>query len=295
MKCYKPISIKVEKLNKRIMVRCGKCLACREEIAKEYTLRFIQDSTDYKYLYFMTLTYRDENVPYNEKGYLTLKKDDITKYLKKINTNAKRKNLGEYIYFISGEYGDITMRPHYHCVLACNNKKIAQLFLEKWFAGSMQFDEASIQSVYYTIGYAQKKIKDNSYYYEANNIEEPFRKFSKGLGKKYIEKNKYELAEKYYAQIGKQKIGLPKYYKDYLKDKELVNINELTKLAEKNNNDLRRWYAKEYKLKDEIIYSKDGSYDRLENDIDEKIKDMLIQRKKNIEAKYRYKKDRELK
>ena len=75
----------------------------------------------------------------------------------------------------------------------------------------------------------------------------------------------------------------------------MVNINELTKLAEKNNNDLRRWYAKEYKLKDEIIYSKDGSYDRLENDIDEKIKDMLSQRKKNIEAKYRYKKDRELK
>lgn len=295
MKCYSPISIKVEKLNRRIMVRCGKCLACREEIAKEYTLRYIQESKKFKYLYFLTLTYRDENVPYNERGYLTLKKDDLTKYLKVINVNVKRKlPLEEYKYFACGEYGDQTERPHYHIVLSCNNQEIGKLFLKKWFAGDVKFEEASIQSVFYTIGYVNKKIKDKDYYYDLNEIERPFRKFSRGLGKDYYEENKKELAEKYYANIGKNKIALPKYYKDKLKDSGLVDIEELTKKAEESNRELRNWYAKKYNLSDKRERYKDGSFDFMPNEIDEKIENMLKQRKANYIAKYNLKKSRDL-
>ena len=297
MKCYKPILIKYHKRDedgnkitgeKHLMVRCGKCLACREEIAKEYTYRFMNEYKYFKYLYFITLTYEDDKLPRNAEGYETLDKKEITDYLKTININVKRHLPNEkYKYFTAGEYGDQTMRPHYHVSILCNNPKVAQLFVEKWHKGRIDFQAGDMRSVFYVIGYSNKKIGDNDSFYETNNIEKPFRKFSRGLGKTYYEENKNNLAGQYYGKLGNTRIALPNYYKNKLKGEDLVDIQELEKKAMENNDKLIEYYIKTYKENYTLFdyYNDKGLYNA-------HVKETLEQRERNYKAKYLMKKSR---
>lgn len=300
MKCYKPVMIKYVKRNKitgnkegpekRLMVRCGKCLACREEIAKEYTYRFMNEYTYFEYLYFITLTYRDEDIPKNADGFETLNKKHIVDYLKVINVNVARDSYiidKKYKYFVGAEYGDQTMRPHYHVSILCNDERVGQYFMAKWKYGNIDFQIGDMRSVFYVIGYSNKKIGDNDKYYDDLGLERPFRKFSKGLGKDYYEERKHELAGKYYGQLGYSRIALPNYYKNKLKESELVDINELTRKAEENNLKLLEFYKKTY----DDGYTLD---DYLANsDIQNiRINQTLKQKERNYKAKYSFKKSR---
>lgn len=62
--------------------------------------------------FFVTLTYADSVLP--DSG--TLNPDDVKKYIKRL-----RKNTGVKLrYFLVGEYGEKTHRPHYHIIFFTN-------------------------------------------------------------------------------------------------------------------------------------------------------------------------------
>lgn len=272
------------------MVRCGKCLACREEIAKEYTYRFMNEYKYFKYLYFITLTYEDDKLPKNEDGFGTLNKKHIVDYLKTININVKRDNKivsKDYKYFVGGEYGDQTMRPHYHIAILCDDQRIGQYFVAKWHYGRIDFQEGDMRSVFYVIGYSNKKIGDQDWLYDNSNLERPFRKFSRGLGKRYYEEEKHTLSGQYYGKLGNTKIALPNYYKNKLKEEVLVDIQELERKANENNQRLIEYYTKIY----------DDGYNTWDLFADPElqayyINRTLTQRKNNYIMKHRMKKER---
>lgn len=171
MKCYNPILIHTQnKLTGQeydLLVPCRKCLACKEEIAKEYTVRYLHEvKNKYKRLDFLTLTYKNEDIL--EK--YQVEPEHITKWIKRVREYLRRydkKNntkLNDFKYFLTAEYGDQTQRPHYHIILSCNHKMVRDKFIADWEAhfGNVDVKEGDIRSIYYTIGYVNKKIGSNN-------------------------------------------------------------------------------------------------------------------------------------
>lgn len=88
---------------------CGKCLACRYEQAKTWSLRIKLESLDYdpSLIQFVTLTYDSEFYP----GELV--PADLSSFIKRLRKNSGLK----FRYFACGEYGSKRGRAHYHLIL----------------------------------------------------------------------------------------------------------------------------------------------------------------------------------
>lgn len=98
-----------------IQVPCGKCLECRIQYARNWADRCTLEAKQYDHNYFVTLTYDDAHLP--PKGSLVKQdlKDFIKRLRKKFNRDFKFK--GKIRMFCCGEYGDQSLRPHYHLIL----------------------------------------------------------------------------------------------------------------------------------------------------------------------------------
>ena len=66
---------------------------------------------------FITLTYDDDHVPWSSvTGEQTLIKKDLQNFWKSLRKHFDKQGL-KLRYFASGEYGDLTQRPHYHAIV----------------------------------------------------------------------------------------------------------------------------------------------------------------------------------
>lgn len=112
---------------------------------------------------FVTLTYSDGTVP--QDG--SLRPGDLQKWLKRL-----RKRVGFIRFFAVGEYGDRTMRPHYHAALfglgsclkpwhpkgkecPCPNCSVVR---ETWGFGHVMCAELNVRTAQYITGYVAKKF-----------------------------------------------------------------------------------------------------------------------------------------
>lgn len=93
-------------LTKFMRIPCGKCLSCRMDKAQEWATRLSLESLYFKNAYFITLTYNDSFV-----GDYCLKKRDAQKFLMRLQKAHPHSK-----YFLCGEYGTKTLRPHYHLI-----------------------------------------------------------------------------------------------------------------------------------------------------------------------------------
>ncbi|AXH77750.1 MAG: replication initiator protein [Microviridae sp.] len=90
-------------------VPCTKCIGCKQDHARNWSIRCEHEQLYHDKSCFLTLTYANEHLP--ENG--TLVKRDLTLFFKRL-----RKRYGEGIRYIAcGEYGDKFGRPHYHIML----------------------------------------------------------------------------------------------------------------------------------------------------------------------------------
>lgn len=107
-----------------VPVPCGKCDGCRLDRSKRWAdrmlLEFDKPAGDLppKSALFVTLTYDDPHLPVmtttdnQRRG--TLRLDDVQHYIKRLRKWFAPRKLR---YFLCGEYGDTTFRPHYHAIL----------------------------------------------------------------------------------------------------------------------------------------------------------------------------------
>lgn len=133
--CLFPLTMKVKTNHYgayQMKVPCGKCLECRKEQQDSWTTRIYQELLGCQgKAIFVTLTYNEDAVPrviHEGKEYLELNKRDVQNWLKRYrirqerdfnvkfrhNRNYKKKTLK---YFLCGEYGSVTHRPHYHMII----------------------------------------------------------------------------------------------------------------------------------------------------------------------------------
>lgn len=84
-------------------------MSCRVNKQRIWGHRIMLEAKQHKLSSFVTLTYSDEKLP--EGGSLVPK--DATDFIKRLRFNLG----GGLRYFLCGEYGDSTLRPHYHIAL----------------------------------------------------------------------------------------------------------------------------------------------------------------------------------
>lgn len=91
-----------------MLVDCGRCLACRANLARQWTLRLTHEAQLASTVHFITLTYDEKHYPPGGN----VSKEDVTDFISNL-----RKACGAGIrYFIGSEYGseECQSRPHYH-------------------------------------------------------------------------------------------------------------------------------------------------------------------------------------
>lgn len=141
---------------------CGQCLPCRLNRRRLWTHRLLLEAQSHELSCFPTLTYSPENVPTLGNGAQTLDPRHTELWLKRLRSKLGTKRPVRY--YLVGEYGDRTQRPHYHAALfgvaACEKALIESA----WGMGMVYVGELTPESAQYIAGYVTKKMtaKDDS-------------------------------------------------------------------------------------------------------------------------------------
>jgi len=197
-------------------VPCGQCPTCKKRRVDGWVFRMLQQEKASLFAHFITLTYDTAHVPFSDFGHLTLRKDDLQKYFKRLRKLVPDLKLK---YYAVGEYGSKTWRPHYHAIVY--NVPKERYFTDAWSIdgvslGAVHVGAVSTDSIAYTMKYIDKgSFRPIS---SLDDREPEFAIMSKRLGANYITPNmvkwhKADLARVYCVKDG-HKIAMRKYYKD---------------------------------------------------------------------------------
>ncbi len=109
---------------------------------------------------FVTLTYSDENLPRDPETHTEpcLCKKDVQDYIKRL-----RHDTPAFRYYVTGEYGDHTLRPHYHLCFFGLGPETYNSIIGKWTIdntpiGHVHIGEFNRTTANYTVGYTVKKM-----------------------------------------------------------------------------------------------------------------------------------------
>lgn len=93
-----------------VVVPCGQCIGCRLERSRQWAIRLTHEKKSHAHSCFVTLTYRDENLP--EHGSIQVR--DFQLFMKRLRKEVPQARIK---YFHCGEYGENFQRPHYHALI----------------------------------------------------------------------------------------------------------------------------------------------------------------------------------
>lgn len=242
---------------------CGKCIECRLEYARQWAVRCVHESKVHENNCFITLTYNDENLP--EK----LKYEDFQKFMKDLRskvyydyckkhniepkalTKEGRKALSQKLeigMFVTGEYGDIKKRPHWHVLLfnyqpddmvfKYSNERGDRVYESEtinklWGKGMTDIGSVTFESAGYVARYAAKKLTHGNDGHEYEPISKKSQK--NAIGKRFLEKYYKDIFNIGYVVMDSgQTMPIPRYYLKWL---------------EKNKPDEYRIYLETHKAK----------------------------------------------
>lgn len=208
-------------------VACGYCIPCLHNARRDWCVRMWFEAKDSEAAYFVTLTYNDWNLPRDENsGFATLQKSDVQEFLQKVKKKCRKsyrengKVKTRYYtprWFVIGEYGPTTERPHYHALMFLSdleNQNIQDI-ASCWQKGFVRFDQVTDARINYCAKYQFAAYQEDV----KNERAKPFRvvtKKSGGIGRSYLnEENKRYQVDRIDGSIhamGKW-FPLPGYYR----------------------------------------------------------------------------------
>lgn len=162
---------------------CGYCFRCLDNKRNELSTRMFLHSLDYKYVYFVTLTYGSFNLlPFKEHPFLAswlqtvpsydnhnslhrycwtpslLVQSHLTNYIKRL-----RKLVPDQISYAGcGEYGEDYQRPHFHLIIWSNVEISTDSFSDAWSFECKRTKD--IHVVHKWRGSISQKNKANGYF-----------------------------------------------------------------------------------------------------------------------------------
>lgn len=201
---------------------CGKCPECRKRRISGWSFRLVQESKRACSAWFVTLTYDTEFVPLTEKGFMNLSKRDVQLFMKRLRKLSPEK----LRYYLCGEYGGKSFRPHYHLILFNANVSAIEL---AWIdvdtkrpLGHIHYGDVNSASIGYCLKY-MSKVGRIPYHSNDDRLPE-FAHMSKGLGQNYLTDavshwHKADLVNRMHlVLLDGKKVAMPRYYKDKLYD-----------------------------------------------------------------------------
>lgn len=243
-----------------VQIPCGKCIGCRLEYSKQWANRCMLEMQYHDEAWFVTFTYNDEHVPqiYSASPdtgeallpLMTLSKRDVQLAMKRIR---KKFSDDRIRYFLAGEYGSTTFRPHYHAILFGLHLHDIVPYSQN-FRGDVLFNSQSLSDCWrdnsgqsmghvvvakctwetcaYVARYTAKKYGVNDgEAYDMLGLVRPFTLMSRkpGIGRQYFEDHpdcmEYEFINVSTGEGGK-KFRPPRYYEKLYDDIEPEKAHE---------------------------------------------------------------------
>lgn len=153
MLCYKPIII-----TGIGEVGCGKCLHCGINRQRVWASRILLETLYNPPAVFVTLTYDDLRAVWDDRDRTILEKAHIRNYWKRVRKMLPDVDKRTFRYFVVGEYGDRTMRAHYHAAIFGLDYAHWDKLAYQWDYGFIKFDEMNPARAAYIAGYTVKKM-----------------------------------------------------------------------------------------------------------------------------------------
>lgn len=149
-----------------ITIPCGGCVGCRLDRADQLATRCMHEAQMHRANSFLTLTYDDKHLPED----YSVNKREVQLFMKRLRKHTGASKLR---FLAVGEYGEQTLRPHYHLLIfghdfSADRKLIRQgefgnsftsPALEKlWTFGMSELGSVTYKSAAYCARYSMKKI-----------------------------------------------------------------------------------------------------------------------------------------
>ena len=144
-----------------ISLPCGRCIGCRLERSRQWAARIMCESQSHVSNSFLTLTYAVDP--------LSLSKRDCQLFFKRL----RKLFACDLRYYLCGEYGDKSGRPHYHCCLfgldfsadrsLFKSSPVGDLYYSEaltstWGLGHCLIGDLTFESAAYVARYCLKKV-----------------------------------------------------------------------------------------------------------------------------------------
>lgn len=254
MKCLNPIWIDSDEIDLypsgKISVPCGKCEVCRNDDSLSWRIRLKEHFYSSENAYFVTLTYDDAHLPFDNITYEDGRTDyvpvvckrDVQNFFKRFRfefeSYYKEKDF-KFSYFLVSEYGPTFLRPHYHAILfnlpvlssvdGVQDKQLCERIERLWNKGFIKIDKCNEARICYCTKYMSCQT------YLPYYLPRPFRLISRYIGYSYLSKldriNWHKEQLNCYYPDGIYKCKLPRYYRDKIfSDDEKIMISELMAL-----------------------------------------------------------------
>lgn len=162
---------------------CGSCDGCRLERSRQWAVRCMHESRLHNLNCFITLTYDDKHLPHDG----SLRYKDFQQFMRYLR---KRFPDNTIRFYMGGEYGSTTFRPHYHACLfgidfqdreihsvsdSGHEVSTSKVLSSLWKHGFASVGDFTFQSAAYVARYVVKKVvgskSDVRKHYEAINLE----------------------------------------------------------------------------------------------------------------------------
>lgn len=177
---------------------------------------------------FVTLTYDDEHLPADG----SLVKRDLQLFLKRLRKEHEPAKLR---YYACGEYGETTLRPHYHAILFgidfadkrkhSVGKRGDDLFISEtldkiWGLGHCYIGRVTYKSAGYVARYCLKKVNGQkaSDHYQGREPEFALMSLKPGIGATWFDKNNADVFPSDFMVLEGKKVPPSRFYTDRFKD-----------------------------------------------------------------------------
>jgi hypothetical protein len=223
-------------------VPCGRCTGCLVDRSRDWSVRCVHEASLHKHNSFVTLTYNDDYLP-PDGGLCHRHFQLFMKRLRKFLGNEKVK------FFMCGEYGTKTFRPHYHaCIFNCRfpdqvnsgrsksgDKVLRSEILDKLWSDPVTGESfgfattgyVTARSAAYVARYVLKKRfgADAGLRYVRNHADgseyhlpKEYSQASKHFARDWFDKYSGDCYPKDFITVDKQKRRVPRYYDKLLSE-----------------------------------------------------------------------------
>ena len=209
--------------HEKILIPCGRCIGCRLKYSRIWADRMMAESLYHESNVFLTLTYDNDNLPDQheyvdkETGEIkvspvhSINKRDVQLFIKRLRKQYSDQKIR---YYAAGEYGEKSLRPHYHLIIFGLKIPDMKLLRESdqgftyfvsdtisklWPYGFHLITNVTWETCAYVARYVMKKQKGNTAsIYEEYGFEPEFALMSRkpGIGRSFYDEHKKELLEK---------------------------------------------------------------------------------------------------